>query len=427
MDWKEFWRYRMHLENLELENFRAISSANLEIYGKSTVIFGINGTGKSTVLRAINLLYANIINQIVNRKELKQNYTIKLDDIRYGSKETEIAAHIDFGEVQKSYYRKLVRNSGKSSQDTASLKEIAAIFHEKYISDEEQKNIAIFVNYGTNRLVLDIPLRIRTHHSFDIYSAFEKAIENKIDFRTFFEWYRNQEDYENEHKIETGDLNYQDRALLAVRTAIMSMLDGCSNLRVARRPRLEMKIDKGDISLNVSQMSDGEKCTMALLGDLARRLALANPTLANPLLGEGIVLIDEIELHMHPSWQRKILRVLRETFPNIQFIVTTHSPIVLSEADENYNIFFMRRDENEIKVHQMHQLNGYDANAVLEQFMGTRATNLETEKYIKSIYGAIEHGDYVTAEEKIAKLAEMTSESHQDVIMARMELKRRRK
>ncbi len=417
----------MHLENLELENFRAISSANLEIYGKSTVIFGINGTGKSTVLRAINLLYANIINQIVNRKELKQNYTIKLDDIRYGSKETEIAAHIDFGEVQKSYYRKLVRNSGKSSQDTASLKEIAAIFHEKYISDEEQKNIAIFVNYGTNRLVLDIPLRIRTHHSFDIYSAFEKAIENKIDFRTFFEWYRNQEDYENEHKIETGDLNYQDRALLAVRTAIMSMLDGCSNLRVARRPRLEMKIDKGDISLNVSQMSDGEKCTMALLGDLARRLALANPTLANPLLGEGIVLIDEIELHMHPSWQRKILRVLRETFPNIQFIVTTHSPIVLSEADENYNIFFMRRDENEIKVHQMHQLNGYDANAVLEQFMGTRATNLETEKYIKSIYGAIEHGDYVTAEEKIAKLAEMTSESHQDVIMARMELKRRRK
>ena len=188
-----------------------------------------------------------------------------------------------------------------------------------------------------------------------------------------------------------------------------------------------MKIDKGDISLNVSQMSDGEKCTMALLGDLARRLALANPTLANPLLGEGIVLIDEIELHMHPSWQRKILRVLRETFPNIQFIVTTHSPIVLSEADENYNIFFMRRDENEIKVHQMHQLNGYDANAVLEQFMGTRATNLETEKYIKSIYRAIEHGDYVTAEEKIAKLAEMTSESHQDVIMARMELKRRRK
>ena len=170
-----------------------------------------------------------------------------------------------------------------------------------------------------------------------------------------------------------------------------------------------------------------KKCTMALFGDLARRLALANPTLTNPLLGEGIVLIDEIELHMHPSWQRKILGVLRQTFPNIQFIVTTHSPIVLSEANEDYNLFFMRREENDIKVQQMHQLNGYDANAVLEQFMGTHAINVETEKFIESIYEAIERGDYRIAEEKIAKLAEMTSDNQQDVIMARMELKRRRR
>ena len=119
------------------------------------------------------------------------------------------------------------------------------------------------------------------------------------------------------------------------------MLDRCANLRVVRKPRLEMKIDKENISLNVSQMSDGEKCTLALLGDLARRLALANPMKENPLLGEGIVLIDEVELHMHPSWQRKVLYTLKETFPNIQFIVTTHSPIILSEADENYNVFFM--------------------------------------------------------------------------------------
>lgn len=417
----------MRLETIKLENFRAIESAQLDLHGKSTVIFGINGTGKSSVLKSINLLYTNIINQIVNRKELKQNYTLKLEDIKYGQKEATIAACIDFGQEQKSYYRKMVRSTGKKSQDNTSLKEIADIFHEKYISDEEQNNISIFVNYGTNRLVLDIPLRIRTHHSFDIYSAFEKAIENRIDFRTFFEWYRNQEDYENEHKIATGNLNYQDRALVAVRTAIMSMLDDCSNLRVARRPRLEMKIDKGNISLNVSQMSDGEKCTMALLGDLARRLSLANPTLDNPLLGEGIVLIDEIELHMHPSWQRKILGVLKKTFPNIQFIVTTHSPVILSEADEDYNVFFMKRENDEIEVKQVQQMNGYDANAVLEQFMGTHSVNPETEQFIESIYEAIEQGEYSAAEKKIARLAEMTSENHQDVLMARMELKRRKR
>lgn len=415
----------MRLEYIELNHFRAIESAKIEFNGKSTVIFGINGTGKSTILRSINLLYANIINQIVNRKELKQSYAIQLEDIQYGKKETKITALIDLENEKIPYYRGMIRNTGKKYHNKNSLKQITDIFHEKYVTDEEQNNIPIFVNYGTNRLVLDIPLRIRTHHTFDIYAAFEKAIENKIDFRTFFEWYRNQEDYENEYKIETGDLSYEDRALKAVRIAILSMLDKCSNLRVARKPRLQMKIDKGNMSLNVSQMSDGEKCTMALLGDLARRLTLANPALENPLLGKGIVLIDEIELHMHPSWQRKILSTLKKTFPNVQFIVTTHSPIILSEVNEDYSLFFMEHEGDNIEVKKLPQLNGYDANAVLEQFMETKSINARTEEFIHSIYADIEQKKYALAMEKTKQLTDITNENHPDVIMARMELKRR--
>lgn len=415
----------MRLEYLELENFRALESARLDLQGKSAVIFGNNGAGKSSVLRSVNLIYANIINQIVNRKELKQSYPIQLEDIKYGKKETRIEALLSLGNVRIPYYRGFIRSSGKKYDDKVSLKKIAEIFHEKYISDEEQKDIPIFVNYGTNRIVLDIPLRIRAHHMFDIYSAFEKSIENKIDFRTFFEWYRNQEDYENEKKIESGDLAYEDSSLKAVKAAIMSMLNECSNLRVVRKPRLEMKIEKGHLNLNVSQMSDGEKCTLALLGDLARRLALANPMKMNPLSGEGVVLIDEIEQHMHPSWQRKILKTLRDTFPNIQFIVTTHSPIILSEADENYNLFFLEDEDEVINIVKAPQLNGYDTNAVLEQFMGTKSINSETEGLIHSIYVNMEKEDYDQVIKGIDYLAEITTENHPEVIMARMELKRR--
>jgi len=71
----------MRLKQIELTNFRAIDDAIIEFDGKSTVIFGINGTGKSSILRSVNLLFANIINQVVNRKELKQNYAIQLEDI----------------------------------------------------------------------------------------------------------------------------------------------------------------------------------------------------------------------------------------------------------------------------------------------------------------------------------------------------------
>lgn len=78
-------------------------------------------------------------------------------------------------------------------------------------------------------------------------------------------------------------------------------------------------------NLDVLQLSDGEKCTLALFGDIARRLAIANPSLDDPLQGDGVVLIDELELHMHTSWQRKVISMLKKTFPNIQFIITTRS------------------------------------------------------------------------------------------------------
>lgn len=415
----------MHINRLELTDFKAIQSADINFEGKSSIIFGINGTGKSTILRSVNLLYANIINQIVNRKELKQYYAIQLEDIRYRAKETQIRAEFDINGENIEYGRRMVRSTGKKYENKDGIKRISDIFHDEYVSDEIQGDIPIFANYGTNRLVLDIPLRIRIHHTFDIYSSLEKAIENKIDFRTFFEWYRNQEDYENEKKIELGNLNYKDKSLEAVRVAIASMLDECTNLRVVRKPRLEMKIDKGDISVNVSQMSDGEKCTMALFGDLARRLTLANPNKVNPLMGKGVVLIDEIELHMHPSWQRKVLRKLKDTFPNIQFIITTHSPIVLSEADDDYKLFYTHMTDNGVDVEPVGRMDGYDTSAVLEQFMGTKSINEKTERYIHLMYKDIQNGNYAEAKEKVDELASMTSENHPDVIMARMELKRR--
>ncbi|MGM9559225.1 AAA family ATPase [Anaerovibrio slackiae] len=159
----------MKINSLEFENFRSFDRAELRLDGKSTVIFGVNGTGKTSVLKGVNLLYANIINQIVNRKELKQNFNLELDDIKYGKTQTKIKADFYIEDKQITYHRSMVRKTGKRLHDLDALKNIADLFHEKYVDDEQQENIPIFVNYGTNRLVLDIPMRIRNRHIFDIY------------------------------------------------------------------------------------------------------------------------------------------------------------------------------------------------------------------------------------------------------------------
>lgn len=138
---------------------------------------------------------------------------------------------------------------------------------------------------------------------------------------------------ENENKLD--NFKYEDKQLKAIRDAIYSLIPEFYNLRVRRSP-LRMTVNKtiGDKveELSIDQLSDGEKCLLAMVGDIARRLAIANPSLGDPLQGEGIVLIDEIELHLHPQWQHKIIPRLTETFPNCQFIVTTHSPQILSHV-----------------------------------------------------------------------------------------------
>ena len=416
----------MKIKRLNITDFRGFSQVDIELDGMSTVFFGVNGVGKTSILRSVNLLYANIINKVVNRKELRQQYNIELEDIRHGRPSTQIQG--DFilqNDVEIAYERGMERKSGKRTHTKDSLEGIAESIQAAYLSDDRQENVPVFVNYGTNRLVLDIPLRIRTHHEFDVYSAYEKAIENRIDFRTFFEWYRNQEDAENAIKVEKKDFGYSDKSLEAVRTAIMAMLPGFENIHITRKPRLAMVVEKDGVNLNVSQLSDGEKCVLAMFGDLAKRLSLANPNLDNPLLGEGVVLIDEIELHMHPSWQRVILSVLKKTFPNIQFIITTHSPIVLSEVDDSYKIFFMSNDGKETVINDFSRLDGFDINYILEEFMGTRSRNMKTEELVRSVYAAINEGDKENAIKNIEKLKTITNENNEDVVMAEMLMKRK--
>ena len=96
--------------------------------------------------------------------------------------------------------------------------------------------------------------------------------------------------------------------------------------------------------LELDQLSGGQRAVLALAADLAWRMAQGNPHLDGPLRSEAIVLIDEVELHLHPSWQQRILNDLRRTFPNAQFIVSTHSPQVLTTVEPKHIIELARED-----------------------------------------------------------------------------------
>ncbi len=113
---------------------------------------------------------------------------------------------------------------------------------------------------------------------------------------------------------------------------------------------------------------------MALVGDIARRLSIMNPALENPLHGNGVVLIDEVDLHLHPKWQRSLIQQLTATFPNCQFILTTHSPLVISDTKD---VLCYVLDDGELE--ERNGLYGLDANQVLLSVMDTDARNSEVQ------------------------------------------------
>ena len=411
----------MKLKSITIQNFKGIENLTLNLEEKTTIFFGINGAGKSAILRAVDLIYANIIAKLTaSSKKLAE---LDYDDISYGKSKASIDAVFAFEDgTEIKYGRSIDRAVGKK-HNLIQLRLLIKKFEDLYIvkgyddgqgnwiEEVDNKNMPVFVNYGVNRIVLNVPLRVSNKEKFTKLSAFDKAIESTIDFRNLFKWFRNQEDIENQEKVRKNN-QYEDKSLSAVKHAMLAMLDGFEDIHIDRRP-LSMKVKKNGKYLKINQLSDGEKCTIALFGDLARRMALANPQRSNPLEGSGVVLIDELDLHMHTSWQRKVLNVLKTTFPNIQFIITTHSPQILGEGDDAINLFYIDRDDKKMSVKSFASFIGWDANVILEEVMGTDSVNQEIKKMIEKMYFCIENKEFDEAE-KLADILDEKSNGYVD-------------
>lgn len=428
----------MKISKIHLTNFRGISDLELNLDNKSTILFGINGVGKSTVLRGIDLLYANIIAQLLKSTKLLAELTI--DDIQSGKARAKVTAEFSFPTGKNVEYYRYIEHDMEhiEKKHSKTLSTLVKCFRDQYVTEnyadeagnlivvEDTKNMPVFVNYGVNRLVIDVPVRVPKRTNFLKLNAFDKAIESRIDFSSLFEWFRWKEDLENQEKVIGMNIEFEDRELRAVRDAMSAMFDDFKNVRIERQTHT-MLLEKDGVSLNLNQLSDGEKCTIALFGDLARRLAIANPALVNPLEGEGVVLIDEIELHMHTQWQRKILRVLRQTFPNIQFIITTHSPQVLGEVDDNFKIFTMKKREGEVTAQECETLYGWDSNVILEEMLETESVTPYVKKITKDMYDALDAKDYDLAEKYADEIDELTHGRNESVAKVRILIVRGRR
>ena len=380
----------MRIKQLKMQSFRGIDDLTIDFDEKeSTVFIGINGVGKSSILDAICLLLSYFMYWIGGTVDSENVKTFNEFDIANKNIITKLDIKISYrGEDSWTIYRErdgVTKVSGHEKRQNA----CDGIWRHWY--NEPQYNIPLIVYYPTNRAVIDIDLEVPIQSEFKQIDSYDKALAGgRISFSDLFQWFRNREDIESELRLENNP-DYRDKQLEAVRQAISSLIPNFTKLRVRRSP-LRMTLQKDGEELIVNQLSDGEKCLLAMVGDLARRLAIANPGLKNPLDGFGVVLIDEIELHLHPKWQREIIPALTRTFPNCQFIVTTHSPQVIGEIKPQ-GIYILEKTENGIIAQRPQSSYGRDSNQILEDLMDVPERKQEIKNHLLELFRLIDDGN----------------------------------
>jgi predicted ATP-binding protein involved in virulence len=407
------------VKELQLRSFRGIDRLDLKFHPKVSVFLGVNGVGKSTILDALSILFSRIValSQIPYQVAWKDNDVLRRNfqgsmlnslyaqkqenpkvrrvidiDLSNNSESSSISLKFLFNSHNLEWSYQRIRNLPIQviPDEWDQLGNFVANLQANLL-ENPRLNIPLIAYYSTHRVVTDIPLEIPVNpymSQLDSYDGISGT--TNAGFPEFFRWFRVVEDLENESRRDRS--NYRDQQLSAVRKALPNFLEGFLDLRVRRSPTLRMTVTKGDRELLVNQLSDGEKCLLAMVGDIARRLSIANPGLDDPLQGEGVILIDELELHLHPKWQRGIIPKLTETFPNCQFIVATHSPQIISDVQPESIFILKSTDFGVIVEHPAHSF-GRDSNQILEDLMGVSDRPEAIKTKLQDLFELIENGE----------------------------------
>ncbi len=418
----------MKLRSVEIENYRAIKHLELSLDERLTVFHGDNAHGKTSVLSAI----AVGLGYIPTLLPMVSGIGFQGTDRRRSAKSVRVLLETMDGVVwERQEGRPRSYQAGESA--SVGVRSLRDKITDIVKAEEEgrEADLPIFAFYDADRGRFDVP---RRRSGFDRelprYAALAEALSARIEFRDFFEWFKAKED--EELRVQKRDPNVVSRELQAVRTAITSMIPSASQPRIEFGPlrfMVSIRSESGaQEDLALDQLGGGYRVMLALVADLARRMAQGNPHRESPCTCEAIVLIDEIDLHLHPAWQQRVLDDLLRTFPNTQFVVSTHSPQVLTSVKPELIVELSRENGSVVAGYTTAATYGAEAGDVLASVMGVR-TRPENNDFVKRLDQYLrlvgdEEGDFKAAQ---ALRAELDAISPRDPALddADIEIRRR--
>lgn len=412
----------MKLESLSLANCGGFEQLDINFEPDVTLIAGVNGVGKSTVLHALAVLLSRAMPEFTPSRSTPLFFT---DDEIHGDKPSlQVSARIQLdGQALNAGVQRLRTSDEKGdrfillrqAEAASSSADFAQVLSERTLTGgleagiketrsalsslKSATNPPLAVYFTPKRQLPGQPRSLPEPKPFELSMAFSRALHDReVELREFMYWFRTQE--------KLGGTNEPRRlkVLDALREVVTSLMPEFSNLRIQVHPRLGFVVDKRGQPFYLHQLSDGERGLLALVFDLTRRLAIANPESDDPISeGVALVLIDEIELHLHPKWQRDVMIRLPKIFKSCQFVITTHSPQVLGEVPAHCVRLLIPKD-GRVVVETPAMSYGVDSNWILNVLMGADEMDQDVSRELEDISRLIQARDLETAKAKISFL-----------------------
>ena len=417
----------MRFTSLRMKDFRATRDLEIGFEPDVTVIVGRNGAGKTSILDALctmmqflrahldgprrgdlDLPYSELdVRRNAERFEIDLAFNVE-DDLG-GIRGHDNAEIVVFGDKRRPYFG----FSNKLMEWSHSITPRPRFIYFRQERGFETGNSLWSIGEDTELL--------------DPEEVQDRSLGKYLQAIADLESWWDRRDAQEAREVRDKDRRYRDPQLEAIRSLI-SRIDSFSGIKFDSTlypPGLYF-IKKDNTPVHVNSLSSGERSFIVLLADLARRLQVFHPRKSLHEI-DAIVLIDEVELNLHPAWQSEIIPIISEVFLSCQFIVTTHSPQVLSGVESRQvRIVEMDSSGGSSKVTAPLSTRGRTSNYLLEGVLGASERFPPVDELIGEFNEAIDGGDADTAAARLAALEEQIEDDAATLLVLRKRLKKLR-
>ncbi len=433
----------LKINKLYLDNYRCFKDFTIDFHDQLTVLVATNGKGKTAILDAIAVAFGTFVNStglargsVFNRSDVQK---IKARETKTNEMEEVYPLVLEANGLINNevthWSRELHKPKGATTtKDTKPLIQYGQDIRKKVVQKVDEI-LPLISYYGTGRLwgLKKITLNKKQHETSRL-SGYIDCLDPLSSYKSFESWYVDICLAELELKIEEiekNNLDISNNEFTSIRKSIQQAVNhivekntGWKDIVYKKRAETIVAQNETFGELSLMQLSDGIRNMIGLVADIAYRAVKLNPHLENaPKQTPGIVLIDEVDMHLHPKWQQTVLTDLTKAFPNIQFIVTTHSPQVLSTVKkEQIRIL----GDNVVSTPSTHSF-GEDSSVLLAELMNVSPLPpLEIVEKRKEYQRLIEDREYESprAKQLQKELIENYGENSEFIIQTEMLIRR---